>query len=268
MRIPTQLFIAAALLPALATLPSQAAIRAVRGPSVANADSAALSRTLASVGPIRAGYVHYFRLTHPDGTLEDQVGIELEDRRIAWSFPGAGVIVSDFILKGSLTVDGNTIRIEHRYGVRPFRNARDMQALRTALPQRVAFWVDQETPYCTIREPGQQFCLNCGDFVLHVLFPSASPGTVSLPAELTRRSTASPDDLLLYMIGLYGFPDAQTRLDRLARLDLPGSLRSDLQDMLRQDLAPAAAGTAVARSPAPKKPLSRVVTRSTQRKAL
>jgi hypothetical protein len=260
--------IAAALLSALATPPAHAVIRAARGPSAANADSAALSRTLASVGPVRAGYVHYFRLTHPDGTLEDQVGIELEDRRIAWSFPGAGVIVSDFILKGSLTVDGNTIRIEHRYGVRPFRSARDMQALRAALPQRVAFWVDQETPYCIIREPGQPFCLNCGDFVLHVLFPSASPGTVSLPAELTRRSTATPDDLLLYMIGLYGLPDAQTRLDRLARLDLPGSLRSDLQDMLRQDLVPAATGTALARSPAPKKPLSRVVTRSTQRKAL
>jgi len=265
MRITTISLIAVTLLSALAAPISLASIRAARAPSAAIPDIGTSSRMLASTSPVQAGYVHYFRLTHPDGTLEDQVGIELEGRRIAWSFPGVGVMVSDFITKGSLVVDGNEILVEHRYGVRPFRNTSNMQALRAALPRRVAYWVDQETPYCIFREPKQRFCLNCGDFVMHILFPSLSPGMLSLPVELTRRNSATPDDLLLHMLGLYSPFDVRTRLDRIARMDLPDSLRSDLLEMLRPETPPTAA---VARSPGSKKPLPRIVTRSTQRKAL
>jgi hypothetical protein len=185
----------------------------------------------------QAGYVHYFLIIHPDGTPEDQVGIELEDQRIAWSFPGGGVIVSDFMRYGMLSVAGKMFKIEHLHGIRPFRNPGDMQALRNDLARRVAYWVDEQTPYCIFRQPGEQFCLNCGDFVARILFPATNALMVGLPEELTRAvgSTPTTDDLLIYMLGLHTLPDAKTRLARLAALDLPETLRLDALAILQSD---------------------------------
>ena len=219
-----------------------------------------------TVSPGQAGYIHYFVITHPDNTLEDHVGIELEDQRIAWSFPGAGVMVSEFIKSGELQINHTTYRIEHLHGLRPFKSERDMQTLRADLTRRVAFWIDDETPYCVFRQPGMPFCLNCGDFVTRILFPSPDPLMVAFPEELARSGArlSTPDDLLLYMLGLYNLPDASSQMARLAAMNLPESLRHDVQQMLLE------LETAVAATPAAteKKPMPRLATRRPQNRRL
>ncbi|MBY0270883.1 MAG: hypothetical protein K2X06_13510 [Burkholderiales bacterium] len=220
----------------------------------------------------QAGYVHYFLITHPDGTPEDQVGIELEDQRIAWSFPGAGVIVSEFVRNGALDIAGKTFFIEHLHGIRPFRTAGEMQSLRKDLSRRVAYWVDEETPYCIFRQPGERLCLNCGDFVAHILFPATNTLMAGLPAEFTRNpgNMVTADDLLIYMLGLHKLPDAKTRLQKLATMDLPYSLRRDVAEMLQADQPALAAATeASTAGPAPaRKPVSRIAIRRTQSRRL
>jgi hypothetical protein len=225
-------------------------------------------RAVTNVASGQAGYVHYFLIIHPDGTPEDQVGVELEDQRIAWSFPGAGVIVSDFMRYGMLSVAGKMFKIEHLHGIRPFRNPGDMQVLRSDLARRVAYWVDEETPYCIFRQPGEQLCLNCGDFVARILFPATNALMVGLPEELTRAvgSTPTTDDLLIYMLGLHTLPDAKTRLARLATFDLPETLRLDVVAMLQPDET---STTGAIAGPVPgRKPVSRIATRRIQNKRL
>ena len=39
-------------------------------------------KAVTSAAPGQAGYVHYFLLTHPDGSREYHVGIELSDQQI------------------------------------------------------------------------------------------------------------------------------------------------------------------------------------------
>src|SRR5678815_681128 len=66
-----------------------------------------------SAAPGQAGYVHYFLIEHADESLEYQVGIELGDQRIAWSFPDAGVVVSPFVQSGQIEVKGKHYKIKH-----------------------------------------------------------------------------------------------------------------------------------------------------------
>jgi hypothetical protein len=178
-------------------------------PHAAAAGSALATNTgihaVTSVGDGQAGYVHYFLITHPDGTLEEQVGIELEDQRIAWSFPDAGVIVSEFVRNGILVVDGKKFFVKHLHGIRPFTGVAEMQKLSTELGSRVAFWIDNETGYCVIHEPGETFCLNCGDFVALILFPGNNPQMAALPESFTNTlgDMTTTDDLLIYMLGLH-----------------------------------------------------------------
>jgi hypothetical protein len=221
----------------------------------------------------QAGYVHYFLITHPDGTLEEQVGIELEDQRIAWSFPGAGVIVSEFINNGILVVDGKKFFIEHLHGIRPFRTIAEMQTLRKELGSRVAYWIDNETTYCVMRQPGEAFCLNCGDFVALILFPGTTSGWAGLPEDYTQSlgDMTTTDDLLIYMLGLHELPDAQSRLQRLSRMNLPKSLFLDVAAMLQPDNAAVAAATRAATAPngtPEKKSRSRLAVRKSQKKRL
>lgn len=228
---------------------------------------------VAKVGDGQAGYVHYFLITHPDGTLEEQVGIELEDQRIAWSFPGAGVIVSEFVSNGILVVDGKKFFIEHLHGIRPFRTAVEMQTLRRELGPRVAFWIDNETAYCVMHQPGEAFCLNCGDFVLRILFPGNNPQMAGLPESFTNMpgDMQTTDDLLIYMLGLHELPDVQARQQRLTALKLPDSLRLDVAAMLQPENATLAAATpkATAASGTPeKKSRSRLAIRKSQNKRL
>ena len=187
-----------------------------------------------SAGPGQAGYVHYFLLTHPDNSLEYQVGIELDDQRIAWSFPEAGVTVSEFIKKGEFNANGKRFKVEHLHGIRPFASDADMQVLRKQLPARVASWVDNETPYCLLRQPGQNFCLSCGDFVVRILYPGAHPLIPALPRDFLRVTgpAYTTDDLLLYMVGLHGLPDRRSMLEKLATMDLPAVMREDIISMI------------------------------------
>lgn len=219
-----------------ASLPGQA--RAVGKPSP-QAKPILPVNTASTAAPGQAGYVHYFVITHPDGTLEDHVGIEMEDQRIAWSFPGSGVTVVDFIKNGTVESGGKTYKVEHLHAIRPLRSDREMQTLRNDLSQRVAIWIDNETPYCALRRPNERFCLSCGDFVVRILFPSTNPLSAGLPQDFIRTAGQTPttDDLLLYMLGMHALPDAKSRLGRLATLDVPETLRRDLQDLLQVQLA-------------------------------
>lgn len=234
-------------------------------------------KAVTDVAQHQAGYVHYFLLTHPDGELEYQVGIELEDRRIAWSFPGVGVSVSDFIKRGLLEAGGKPFKVEHLYGIRPFADDADMRRLQKELTPRVAQWVDAETPYCVMRERGQPFCLNCGDFVVRILYPGTHPLVPALPDDLVRMAGAAQtaDDLLLYMAGLHQLPDHTSRLKRLAALDVPPALRDDLVAMIRAtEPAPPPVQTARSAPAAPgvqapaDRPAGRIATRRQQARRL
>lgn len=193
-------------------------------------------KAVTNVGQGQAGYVHYFLITHSDGELEYQVGIELEDQRIAWSFPEVGVTVSDFIKRGFIHANGKPVQIEHLHGIRPFNNEAQMQVLRLALTRRVAQWVDDATPYCLIQQPGAPFCLSCGDFVVRMLFPGPLPLYPSLPQDFARSSGAhGTNELLLYLTGLYHLPDEHAMLARLSTMDIPKALREDLVAMIKGD---------------------------------
>lgn len=246
-------------------------------PSAAAAGNSATTVThihaVTKVAEGQAGYVHYFLITHPDGTLEEQVGIEMEDQRIAWSFPSAGVIVSEFVNNGLLIVNGKRFFIEHLHGVRPFPTVAEMQVLKNDLGPRVAFWIDNETAYCVIRQPGEAYCLNCGDFVARILFPGLNPQISALPEAFTRTLGDMPttDDLLIYMLGLHELPDAPSRLNQLSQLNLPESLRLDLAAMLQPENAAVLAATraaTAARGTPEKKSRTRLATRKSQNKPL
>lgn len=212
-------------------------------------------KAVTDVGPGQAGYVHYFLLTHPDGELEYQVGVELEDHRIAWSFPGIGVSVADFVKQGVMHSDGKRFLVKHLYGVRPFANEADMHKLQKELTARVAQWVDAQTPYCFLRERGQPFCLSCGDFVVRILYPGNHPMIPALPNDFLRMTGAAytTDDLLLYLAGLHQMPDHAAMLKRLATLDVPAIMREDLITMIQaaDPAPPPATQTAIAKPAVP-----------------
>ena len=215
-----------------------------------NSSHAKPLKAVTSVGSAQAGYVHYFLITHPDDSLEYQVGIELEDQRIAWSFPEAGVMVSEFVKKGAITANGKPFKIEHLHGIRPFARDAEMRLLQKDLTQRVAQWVDNETPYCLLRQPGQAFCLSCGDFVVRILYPGTHPLIPALPRDFLRSVGAAytTDDLLLYLVGLHDQPDKHAMLAKLATLDIPVVMREDLLAMI-QGSTPDVPATSVAAAP-------------------
>jgi hypothetical protein len=95
----------------------------------------------------QAGYVHFFLLETPEHEGEIQVGIELSDGRIGWSFPEVGSGIMPFIRSGSVEVNGRIYGVEHLYGLRPFPDEASMSALRAALWDRVSPLVEGKTPY-------------------------------------------------------------------------------------------------------------------------
>lgn len=219
------------VLAAHASLAAESAKPPVNAP--ARAEPAPSVKAVTAPGPGQAGYVHYFLITHPDGELEYQVGIELEEQRVAWSFPEVGVTVSPFVKKGTVQANGKTFNVEHLHGIRPFAESA-MRAFQKDLPRRVAYWVDNQTPYCLLRQPGEPFCLSCGDFVVRILWPGAHPMIPALPQDFLRMSGAAytTDDLLLYLAGLYGLPDRRSMRAKLAALDIPTAMREDLAYMI------------------------------------
>lgn len=205
-----------------------------------------------TTGEGQAGYVHYFLIVNPDESLETQIGIELDDQRIAWSFPELGVVVSPFIASGSLTANGRVYEIKHLYGIRPFPDVDSMRVLQRELTGRVVPWVEAETPYCFLRASRDPFCVSCFDFVARVLFSRRYPEPHVLPRGLERTGPGvnyTTDDLLLYLVGLHGLPTEEARLKRISELTLPGNLREDLLQIVRSLEAHGENGSAVATAP-------------------
>lgn len=188
-------------------------------------------RTVHGPAQGQAGYVHFFLITGPDGEDETQVGIELDDGRIAWSFPGWGPVVSPFLAEGSLDTPEGAYRVRHLYGMRPFAGEPAMAELRSRLLHRVATWVDAGVPYCNTEAPPAELCLSCLAFTMHVLFPARIPMQFDLPADFPRTSQDlhySTEDLLLYLAGM-GDPAARSaRFARLKHPSVPQALRDEV----------------------------------------
>lgn len=190
--------------------------------------------TAAGVAPGQAGYVHYFLLRMPDESLEVQVGIELADQRIAWSFPDLGVVVSPFIDGGTMQAGDNSYEVWHLYAIRPHSDAAAMARLQKELPARVERWVKAGIPYCLDDAPKAN-CMSCLGLVLRALYPGRADDYPVLPRNFWRAGMGSrytPDDLLLYLTGMLELPDRNARLQRINRLGLPPDLRLDLEDLV------------------------------------
>lgn len=186
--------------------------------------------------PGQGGYVHYFVIEFPDGEREIQVGIELPDGRIAWSFPELGVVVSSFIASGEMQAGKHAYPVRHLYGIRPFRSESAMLELQKDLWRRVIPWVEDATPYCPLAGSPGQSCLSCLGLVLRVLYPSKTGGMPALPPGFDRSGAApvyTTDDLLLYQAGLQGKATLAERLARIDTLTLPQNLREDLVDLVQ-----------------------------------
>ena len=229
---------------------------------VARADKPLATATTA--GPGQAGYVHFFLLRLPDDALEIQVGIELPDQRIAWSFPGLGAAVSPFIETGTVKAGEVEYDVWHLYGIRPFPDDASMAALQKQLAERIRPWIEAKTPYCENDGP-RAGCMSCLGFVLRALFPGRADGYPALPRDFARAGTGArytTKDLLLYLTGMLELPTRQARLQRIARLTLPDDLREDLEELVYS--MSASAPVAAPQGPAQK----RAGTRSAQGRRL
>lgn len=179
----------------------------------------------------QTGYVHFFLLGTPEGEAEIQVGIELLDGRIAWSFPEVGVSTMPFIRAGTIEVGGRAYTVEHLYGLRPFPDAESMAALRMGLWDRVSPLVEGRIPYCNPFLRSQTICLSCLGLVLEALFPGRMPGSPAMPADFPRtrsRLYYTTDDLLLYLTGFHEIATAEARAARIEQLAIPQYLRDEL----------------------------------------
>ena len=187
-----------------------------------------------TVAPGQAGYVHFFLLRDANDEIETQIGIELEDQSIAWAFPQMGVATTAFVKSGTVYAGGRQYEVEHLYGVRPFPDERAMRILRAELPGRIAPYIDDQVPYCYLREPGAPLCLSCLDFVARVLFPGHFPLSPAIPRDFERTSATAhtTDDLLLYLLGLHGLPTHAARMRRIEKLALPEPLREDVAQLV------------------------------------
>lgn len=207
-------------------------------------------------GPDQAGYIHYWVITAPDGEEEIQVGIELADQRIAWSFPELGVQVRPFIANGEVNARGKIFRIQHLYGLRPFNTDTAMRALRNVLDFRVAYWVDNNTPYCFLNGQSREICMSCMGFVMHVLFPGKTPAYPEIPKDFTRIGGDiyhTTEDLLFYLAGLHKLPGEAARRERIATIGGPKTLHEELlrlSAVAGEDI-PTAGNAAVAESAKP-----------------
>lgn len=185
------------------------------------------------VGRGQAGYVHYFLIRLPDDSTEVQLGIELADQRIAWSFPGLGVAVSPFIESGEIEANGQTYEVWHLYGLRPFADAGAMAKLQRELPLRIERWTKAGIPYCLDDAPKLN-CMSCLGFVMRALFPGRGDYP-AVPRDFSRTANPArytPNDLLLYLTGMLELPDRAARLQRINARTLPPDLREDLEELV------------------------------------
>lgn len=216
-------------------------------------------------GAGQEGYIHYWVITAPDGEEEIQVGVELPNRRIAWSFPELGVQVRPFIGDGEVHAGGKVFRIQYLYGLRPFATDAAMRKLRAALEFRVAYWVDNNTPYCFLNGQTQELCMSCMGFAMQVLFPGKTPAYPEVPREFPRIGADryyTTEDLLLYLTGLHKLPTDAARRQQILTISGPPSLQEELIRLsaLASDETPVVAEAAQtpvkrrvsARTPSPK----------------
>jgi hypothetical protein len=174
--------------------------------------------------PGQSGFVHFF-IVRAVGTeeWETQVGIEMPDQRIAWSFFELGVVVSPFMESGVMPANRKQIEFQYLYGVRPFPDEPSMRTLRTEVEARVLPYAEAQTPYCIVRGPSDAPCLSCLSFIMRVIFPGGTPDQ-----DRAQKSIYTTDDLLLYFAGIDGLRDRAARLQRIAELTLPQDVREDL----------------------------------------
>lgn len=216
--------------------------------------------SVTGTGPGQGGYVHYFVVRPPGGgEWEVQVGIEMPDQRIAWSFLDLGVVVSPFIEFGTVEVNRKHYEVEYLYGLRPFPDANTMHTLQRELEARVLPWAEGETPYCLARAPSDPVCVSCLGFVLRILFPGATPAYALLPHDFERdalKTIYNTDDLLLYLTGMNSLGGKEARLKRIEELAMPGYMRDDVMRLVNlMDAAPQspAATGAPSGKPAPQR---------------
>jgi hypothetical protein len=215
------------------------------------AGASALS-VVTAAGSNQAGYVHYWLITAPDGEQETQVGIELPDQRIAWSFPGLGVHIAPFIAEGEVDANGRIFQVKHLYGLRPFANDTAMRSLRSSLMRRVTPLVRNGVPYCELNGVTPGLCMSCMGFVSQVLFPGRTPEYANFPSSFTRvdgESYHTTEDLLLYLVGLNNLPTHAARQRRLDAIGGPPELQEELA-RLTAKLAEPPVALAAAKVPA------------------
>ncbi len=178
-------------------------------------------------GAGQAGYIHFFIVRAGGNEWETQVGIEMPDQRIAWSFFELGVVVSPFMQSGYMPANRKRIEVQYLYGMRPFPDAASMGVLRAELEARVLPYAEAETPYCIVRGPSDAPCLSCLSFLMRVIFPGTSQDHAR-----AQKTIYTTDDLLLYLAGVQGLRDRNARLQRIDELALPADLREDVVRMV------------------------------------
>jgi len=204
--------------------------------------------SVTGTGPGQAGYVHFFIVRESGGEWETQVGIEMPDQRIAWSFFELGVAVSPFIETGYVPANRQLIEVQYLYGVRPFPDEEAMRTLRAEIEARVLPWAEAETPYCIVRGPSDPQCVSCLGFVLRILFPGPTPAYAALPRDFAHtepKSIYDTDDFLLYLTGLHGLGGKDARLKRVDELALPENLREDVVRLVNKTAGNSTAGAPV-----------------------
>lgn len=218
-----------------------------------------VSPVITAPGAGQTGYVHYWEITAPDGEQEIQVGIELPDQRIAWSFPGIGVSLSPFIAAGVVDAGGRPFKVQHLYGLRPFANDTAMRTLRSNLLRRVMPLVRNSVPYCELNGVSSELCMSCMGFVSQVLFPGRTPEYANFPRDFPRiagEEYHTTEDLLLYLTGLHALPTDAARKRRMAAIGGPAVLQEELirlTAVMVENQAPVVADAAAAVKPPPKR---------------
>jgi hypothetical protein len=211
--------------------PQQKNAPAKTSPALVKPAGANALSVVTATGPNQAGYVHYWMITAPDGESEIQVGIELPDQRIAWSFPGLGVHITPFIAEGEVDASGRVFQVQHLYGLRPFTNDTSMRSLRSSLMRRVTPLVKQQVPYCELNGEAPRLCMSCMGFVSQVLFPGRTPEFANFPRTFTRidgEHYHTTEDLLLYLTGLNNLPTDAARKRRMEAIGGPPELQEEL----------------------------------------
>jgi len=218
-------------IPAVAARPAAQEAGQHRFTRVTPAKSVRAPFIVTSTGAGQTGYVHYWTITAPDGAQEMQVGMELPDQRIVWSFPGVGVTVAPFIANGEYDAKGRRFKVVHEYGVRPYRNEPAVQRLQSGIQQRIKPWLDTPTPYCELNGVTAEVCVSCFGFVAQVLYPGTTRHFARFPRDFpftVSNEYHTTEDLLLYLTGLHALPDTAARRQRMAALGGPSALQEEL----------------------------------------